>query len=280
MIFETLEASAGQITPRSKHAVLATLSFDPIHPLTGPVYIEGAEPGDALEVEVVQLKHKEWGWNAVLPGFGLLADDFTTPYLHHYALTRTACVFRKSILIPYEPFCRVMGVAPREAGRLNTIPPRENGGNIDIRHLTAGSTLYLPVLVKGALFSCGDCHAAQGDGEVNGTGIESPMSVTLRFGLVKRAKLPELRFVTPARWPLTKAGAGGYYVTTAHGPDLYANAQTAIRYMIDHIAKQYRMSREQAYCLCGAVVDLRISEIVDAPNWIVSAYLPLSIFKR
>jgi acetamidase/formamidase len=278
VIFETQEASAGQITPKARAAALSTISFTPIHPLTGPVFVRGAEPGDALEVQVVALKHKGWGWNAVIPGFGLLADEFATPYLHHYQLTRAGCVFRKDIVIPYEPFCGVMGVAPREPGRLTTIPPRENGGNIDIRHLTPGSTLYLPVLVKGALFSCGDCHSAQGDGEVNGTGIETPMSVTLRFGLVKRAQLPELRFTTAARKPLTRAGAGGYFVTTAHGPDLFTNAQTAIRYMIDHLAAKYRLSREQAYCLCGAAVDLKISEIVDAPNWIVSAYLPLAIF--
>ena len=280
VVFETLEASAGQITPRSKASALATLSFEPIHPLTGPVSVKGAEPGDALEVEVVRLRHKGWGWNAVLPGFGLLADDFREPYLHHYTLTRTGCVFRKDIIVPYEPFCGVMGVAPREPGRLTTIPPRENGGNIDIRHLTAGAKLYLPVLVPGALFSCGDCHAAQGDGEVNGTGIESPMSVTLRFNVIKRSRPAELRFVTAARQPLTRAGARGYYVTTAHGPDLFVNAQNAVRYMIDHLVETWRMTREQAYCLCGAAVDLKISEIVDAPNWIVSAYLPLSIFKR
>jgi len=279
VVFETLEASAGQITPKSRHEALKTLSFEPIHPLTGPVFVRGADPGDTLEVEVVRLKHKGWGWNGVLPGFALLADDFREPYLHHYALTRAGCVFRKDIVIPFEPFCGVMGVAPREPGRLNTIPPRENGGNIDIRHLTAGARLQLPVLVKGALFSCGDCHAAQGDGEVNGTGIESPMSVTLRFRVIKRTRVPELRFVTPPRQPLTRAGAGGYFVTTAHGPDLFVNAQNAVRYMIEHVAKTYRMSREQAYCLCGAAVDLKISEIVDAPNWIVSAYLPLAIFK-
>jgi acetamidase/formamidase len=280
VVFETLEASAGQITPKSRHEALKTLSFEPIHPLTGPVFVRGADPGDTLEVEVVRLKHKGWGWNGVLPGFALLADDFREPYLHHYALARAACVFRKDIVIPFEPFCGVMGVAPREPGRLNTIPPRENGGNIDIRHLTAGARLQLPVLVKGALFSCGDCHAAQGDGEVNGTGIESPMSVTLRFRVIKRRRVPELRFVTPPRRPLTRAGAGGYFVTTAHGPDLFVNAQNAVRYMIEHLATTYRMSREQAYCLCGAAVDLKVSEIVDAPNWIVSAYLPLAIFRR
>jgi acetamidase/formamidase len=173
-----------------------------------------------------------------------------------------------------------MGVAPREVGRLTTIPPRENGGNLDIRHLTPGTTVWFPVLVPGALFSCGDCHSAQGDGEVNGTGIETPMTVTLRFRLVKNANLRELRFQTPAGKKLTVTDDGGYYVTTAHGPDLFEDAQQAVRYMIEHLSNEYDMTPEQAYCLCGAAVDLKISEIVDAPNWIVSAYLPLSLFAK
>ncbi len=280
VIFETLEASANQVTPASGHEVMASLDFGLIHPLTGPVYVEGAEPGDALEVEIISIKHKGWGWNAVIPGFGLLPNDFSSPYLHHYTMTATECIFSDNIRIPYEPFCGVMGVAPRESGRLSTIPPRENGGNIDIRHLTPGSKAYFPVWMPGALFSCGDCHSAQGDGEVNGTGIETPMSVKLRFNLVKNANLSELRFVTKPGKKLTRADTGGYYVATAHGPDLFANAQNAIRYIIDYIVSEYKVSREQAYCLCGAAVDLKISEIVDAPNWIVSAYLPLMIFKK
>ncbi len=280
VIFETLEASANQFTPKSTSAAVATLSFDPIHPLTGPVYVEGAEPGDALEVEILSLKNKGWGWNAVIPGFGLLPEDFKKPYLHHYKLTAGECFFRNDIIIPFEPFCGVMGVGPKEKGRLNTIPPRQNGGNLDIRHLTPGSKAYFPVLTKGALFSCGDCHSAQGDGEVNGSGIESPMTVKLRFNLVKKAKLPELRFITAPNKKLTKTDVGGYYVTTAHGPDLFTNAQNAIRYMINYLGKEYKMTKEQAFCLCGAAVDLKISEIVDAPNWIVSAYLPLMIFKK
>jgi acetamidase/formamidase len=279
VVFETLEASAGQVRRDSTSASLRTLSFDPIHPLTGPVYVDGAQPGDALEVEVVSLEHKGWGWNAVLPGFGLLADDFTEPYLHHYRLERETCLFDESIRIPYEPFCGVMGVALAEPGRFDTIPPRRNGGNLDIRHLTPGSRLLLPVLVPGALFSCGDCHSAQGDGEVNGTGIETAMTVTLRFGLRRNAAIPELRFITPARRRLTVADEDGYFVTTAHGPDLFECSQRAIRYMIDHLATEHGLMRAQAYCLCGAAVDLKISEIVDAPNWIVSAYLPLSIFR-
>ena len=280
VVFETLEASARQMTPTSTSEALKTLSFDPIHPLTGPVYVEGAQPGDGLEVEIVSIKHKGWGWNGVIPGFGLLGEDFPNPYLHHYKLTGNRCIFRDDILIPYEPFCGVMGVALNEPGRFNTIPPRLGGGNIDIRHLTPGTKVLFPVLVPGALFSCGDCHSAQGDGEVNGTGIETPMTVTLRFKLLKGANVPELRFTTPAKKKLTVADEGGYFVTTAHGPDLFKDAQQAIRYMIDHLSSEHNMTREQAYCLCGAAVDLKISEIVDAPNWIVSAYLPLSIFKK
>ncbi len=279
VVFETVEASSKQITPESGDEVLATLSFDPIHPLTGPVYIDGAEPGDTLEVEVVRLKHKGWGWSAVIPGFGLLGEEFKKPYLHLYRLGRTHCEFRKDIQIPYEPFCGVMGVAPSEPGRLDTIPPRGNGGNLDIRHLTPGTKVYFPVQVPGALFSCGDCHSAQGDGEVNGTGIESSMTVTLRFRLLKGVKTPELRFITPPGKKLTSADEGGYYVTTAQGPDLFKDAQQALRYMIDHICSEYKMTPEQAYCLSGVAVDMKISEIVDAPNWIVSAYLPLSIFQ-
>jgi acetamidase/formamidase len=279
VIFETLDAFAGQLTPNSTSEAVATISFDPIHPLTGPVYIEGADPGDALEVEIISLQHKGWGCNVVLPGFGLLPDDFPTPYLQHYKLEGEVCYFSPNIQIPYEPFCGVMGVAPREPGRLNTIPPRENGGNIDIRHLTPGTRVFFPVLAPGALFSCGDCHSAQGDGEVNGSGIETPMTVTLKFNLHKGMTIPELRFITPPGKKLTVADEGGYYVTTAHGPDLHQNAQQAVRYIIDYLATEHGLTREQAYCLCGAVVDLKISEIVDAPNWIVSAYLPLSIFK-
>ena len=279
VVFETLEASAGQVGPDSTSEAVRTLNFDLIHPLTGPVYVEGAEPGDALVVDIVSIKHKGWGWNAVIPGFGLLAEDFTEPYLHHYKLGETTCEFRSDIQIPYEPFCGVMGVGPREAGRFNTIPPRENAGNIDIRHLTPGSRAFFPVLAPGALFSCGDCHSAQGDGEVNGTGIETKMSVTLTFNLQKSANVPELRFITPSGKKLTVADEGGYYVATAHGPDLFKNSQRAIRYIIDFLSSEYNMTREQAYSLCGAAVDLKISEIVDAPNWIVSAYLPLSIFK-
>jgi acetamidase/formamidase len=274
--FDCRDASDSQITRNSDSAALLGLDFGRIHPLTGPVAIQGAEPGDALVVEVLKLEHKGWGWNAVVPGFGLLAEDFQEPYLHHYRLDRGECHFNGDVVIPYEPFCGVMGVAPAETGRLGTIPPRINGGNIDIRGLGVGSVARFPVLVPGALFSTADCHSAQGDGEVNGTGVETPMLASLRFTIEKGSGPKELQFTTPS--PLTRCDSAGYFCTTAHGPDLYSNCKTAIRYMIDHLVSSHGLTRNEAYCLCGAAVDLKVSEVVDAPNWIVSAYLPLSIF--
>jgi acetamidase/formamidase len=280
VVFETVEASVNQITQNSTSADVGRLDFGRVNAVTGPVYVEGAEPGDGLEVEVLNFKHKGWGWNAVIPHFGLLADEFPDPYLHIYKLGPKFCEFREDIQIPFEPFCGEMGVAPRVEGRLDAIPPRENGGNLDTRHLGVGTKIIFPVFVPGALFSCGDCHSAQGDGEINGTGIESNMTVTLRFNLVKGAHLKEMRFITAPRKKLTVTDTGGYYVTTAQGPDLFKNAQQAVRYMIDHLASEYHLTRSQAYCLCGVAVDLKISQIVDAPNFMVSAYLPLNIFTK
>lgn len=280
VVFECREAVDGQVVPDSGHDALANLDFSVIHPLTGPVFVKGAKPGDTLEVEILNLEHKGWGWNGHLPGFGLLAADFDYPYVQHWRLEGKSCFMRDydKVEVPFEPFCGVMGVAPQEPGRITTIPPRFNAGNIDIRGLTIGATAYFPVWVDGALFSTADCHSAQGDGEVTGTGIETPMRVTLRFNVRRDFSVKELQFTTPS--PLTKTDTKGYYCTTAHGEDLYVNAQNALRYMIDWIAANYDMPRSQAYCLCSAAADLKISEIVDAPNWIVSCYLPLSIFKE
>ena len=148
---------------------------------------------------------------------------------------------------------------------------------MDIKQLTRGTTLYLPVWVEGALFSIGDGHAAQGDGEVCITAVEMNARVTLRFGLQSARRLPEPRFRTTG--PVGAAtNHGSHFVTTAHGPDLFASSQQAIRYMIDHLVEERGLSREEAYVVSSVAVDLKISEIVDAPNWIVSAFLPEAIF--
>jgi acetamidase/formamidase len=279
VVFECRDALDAQVTPNSGHEALANVDFSRVHPLTGPVFVKGAQPGDTLEVEILKLQHKGWGWNGFLPGFGLLASDFDYPFVQHWRLEGEACFFRDGdkVEVPYEPFCGVMGVAPEESGRLTTIPPRTNAGNIDIRGLTIGAKAYFPVWVEGALFSTADCHSAQGDGEVTGTGIETPMTVTLRFNVRKDISVKELQFTTPS--PLTKTDTKGYYCTTAHGPDMFVNSQNAVRYMIEWLQANHGFSREQAYCLCSVAGDLKISEIVDAPNWIVSCYMPLSVLR-
>lgn len=268
----------GQVTPEWSDEDLANIDFGPIHAVVGSVFVKGAQPGDALQVEVMEMQHKGWGWSGHLKGFGLLADDFDHAYIHHWKLDGDKCHFGvNDIVLPFQPFCGVLGVAPKEPGRLDTIPPRVNGGNIDIKDIGPGATVWMPVLVEGALFGCGDCHSAQGNGELCGTGIESPMQVTLKFDVRKDISVQEIQFQTPS--PLSRLDTKGYHVVTAHGPDLFENAKNATRYMIDWLEANKELTRSQAYILCSEAVDLKISEIVDAPNWIVSAYLPLSIFK-
>ncbi len=276
IIFDCPEP-CGQVTPEWTDEDLANISFDPIHALIGSVYVKGAKPGDTLQIDMLDFQHKGWGWSGHLQGFGLLAEDFDNAYIHHWDLDGDKCLFNvNDIMLPFEPFCGTMGVAPKEPGRINTIPPRFNGGNIDIRDVGPGAKVWIPIFVDGALFACGDCHSSQGDGELCGTGIESPMTVTLRLSSRNDISINELQFQTAG--PLTKKDKKGYHATTAHGPDLMENTKNATRYMIEWLVNNMIMTRSQAYVLCGQAVDLKISEVVDAPNWIVSAYLPLSIF--
>lgn len=277
VVFECLEAS-GQYSKESTLNDYLNADRSKVHALNGSVFVRGAEPGDALEIEILDMQHKGWGWSAFRQGFGLLADDFNEPYFHIWELDGNECHFGvNNIVLPFEPMPGCVGVAPRSPGRLNTIPPRENGGNVDVRDLTTGSVFWLPVLAPGALFSTGDCHANQGQGEVCGTGIECPMSVTMKFAIRKNSPVKELQYRRNS--PLTKTDQSGHFGTTAHGPDLYVNAQNAIRQMIDWLTHEHGLTRPQAYILCSAIVDLKISEIVDAPNWIVTAQIPLQIFE-
>ncbi len=278
VVFECLEAS-GQLSKASTVDDYMNVDRSRIHALNGSVAIVGAQPGDTLQVEILDLQHKGWGWTGIKPGFGLLADDFPEPYFHLWHLEGDDCHFGvNDIVLPFEPMPGCVGVAPAEPGRLNTIPPRRNGGNVDIRDLTTGSTIWLPVLAPGALFSTGDCHANQGQGEVCGTGIECPMTVTMRFDICRNMPIEELQYTRPS--PNMRAVSAGYHGTSAHGPDLFENSQNAIRYMIDWLVSTKGLTREQAYILCSAIVSLHISELVDVPNWIVSAQVPLSIFNQ
>ncbi|CDX46560.1 Acetamidase/Formamidase [Mesorhizobium plurifarium] len=279
--FQCLDSSGGQLNADSTVADIAKLDFGQINPVTGPIFVEGAEPGDALKVTIEMFKPSGFGWTANIPGFGLLADDFKEPALaiwKYDAASLEPALFGKSARVPLKPFAGTIGNALAEKGLHSVVPPRRVGGNLDIRDLAAGTTLYLPVEVAGALFSVGDTHAAQGDGEVCGTAIESPMDVVLKLDLVKDARLKTPRFTTPG--PVTRhLDAKGYEVTTGIGPDLMTGAREAVSQMVDLLSARYKLDPVDAYMLVSVCGDLRISEIVDMPNWVVSFYFPRCVFE-
>src|SRR3954451_24616854 len=279
VVFETRDVSDNQIGPGSASSVIAGLDWERVYPLAGPVFVEGADPGDTLAVEILDLHTKGWGWTAILPGLGLLSEDFTEPYLRVFDLSRgDVTAFREDISVPLTPFMGTMGVCPAGASAQPVMPPGTFGGNLDTRQLVQGTTLFLPVQAEGALFSTGDAHGCQCDGEICVTGLEAPMYAVMRFSLAKGRAIPAPQYRT-APGPLTPAvNYGAFYGTTGIGGDLYAAAQDATRAMIDHLTATYGLSREDAYLLCSLVVDLKISEIVDAGQYVVSAVLPESIF--
>src|SRR5579872_3654307 len=232
--FDLLDASCGQITAASTVEAIASLDFARVDQVNGPIYVEGAAPGDTLQIELLDLQPADWGWTAIIPGFGLLADEFPDPALKIWRLENGWAEFAPGFRIPLDPFCGEIGLAPAAAGALSTIPPYRHGGNMDTKHLTVGSTLYLPVEVEGALYSMGDGHAAQGDGEVCGTAIETPMRATVRLTVRKDWPVAEPQFMTGG--PLTpRTNTAPYYATDGIGPDLYEAARNAIRHMIAHL---------------------------------------------
>lgn len=265
----TEEASDAQLTPESTVEDLEALSFDPIHPLTGPVYVEGAEPGDILAVTLHEVELGDWGWAAVIPGFGFLADEFEGPYLKTFRFEdgATHARFAPGIEIPIRPFPGVMGVAPATDSALSTIPPRANGGNMDNRHLGEGVTVYFPVFVEGALFSLGDAHAAQGDGEVSGTAIEAPTRIVYEVRTIEGdRRIEEPQYETDE-----------YYAVTAFAPTLDEAARKATRYMIDYLREEHGLDGTEAYVLASLAADLKISEVVDVPHMLVSMHIPKEV---
>ena len=274
----TRDVSDNQITPDSDTSVIAGLDWNRVYPLLGPIAVHGAAPGDTLAIDVLDIRTQGWGWTAILPGLGLLPEDFPDAYLRVFDLSHGDVAYmRENIAIPLEPFFGTMGVCPAGASAQPVMPPGIFGGNMDTRQLVRGSTLYLPVQVEQALFSCGDAHACQGDGEVCVTGLEAPMFAALRLTLEKGRSIPAPQFRAPG--PLTpRVDSASFYGTTGVGGDLYVAAQDAVRAMVDHIATTYDLSRQDAYVLCSLAVDLKISEVVDAGQYIVSALLPEAIF--
>jgi acetamidase/formamidase len=275
--FDANDAGNAQLNADSTVADLANFDFSRTDQVNGPIAVDGAEPGDSLQIELLDFQPGDWGWTASLPGFGLLADDFTEPALRITRLDGRHGELLPGVRIPLAPFCGELGVAPPTEGAFSTIPPDVYGGNMDTRHLTKGTTLFLPVFAPGGRFSLGDGHAAQGDGEVCGTAIETRMRVQVRLTVRKDLHVPAPQFLTAG--PLAQStNTGPYYATDGIGPDLMAAARDAVRRMIEYLGREHGLAAVDAYMLCSVAGDLKISEIVDVPNFIVTMYFPLSVF--
>ena len=271
--FELLMAGDGQVSETSV-ADDVVWDFSTLYNLAGPLYVDGASPGDTLEIEILTLTPGPWGWTTVIPELGLLASDFPDPFLKIFDLRNVErASVAPGVQVPIRPFLGTMGVVTDEPGSVAPFPPHRGGGNIDCRHLVAGSTLWLPVWQAGALFSCGDPHAAQGDGEVCVSAIECAMQATLRVTTRKRS------IAGPAfHVPQPTAEPGPYYGTMGIDPNLMEGSRTAVRNMIAWLVGEHGLTREDAYVLCSLAGDLRIHEIVDAGVWNVGITMPLGVF--
>jgi acetamidase/formamidase len=273
--FECVDASGGQVYPAMTTAQYLTIDRTRVHALSGPVWVKGAEPGDVLEVDVLSTRHGGWGWSSVIEGLGFLKNRFHEPYLFHWQLDGQSTSSLAPAVVPVRPFLGVMGVARAEDGAFRTRAPGPFGGNLDVRELCAGSRLYLPVFNRGALFSCGDGHAAQGDGEVCINGIECPLEVTLRFLLHKQQPLSSP--IVEASEAAAADSTANAWVVVETGIDLADTARAATGRMIDLLVSRWGFREIHAYLLCSVALKLRLSQVVNEPVYTVSAALSKQI---
>ena len=347
LIFHTRDALDSDLTLDSVADDLLALDLNLVHPMTGPVHIEGAERGDVLAVTLVDIEPDQYGYTVIVPGFGFLRDEFTEPYLVNWRLDRLAATSDQmpGVRVPYEAFMGSVGVLPGEAEVetwlareqalaavggialppeptgalptavcgpegshkeqcLRTVPPRENGGNMDVQQMQVGTTMLFPCFIDGCGLFVGDVHYAQGDGEVSGTAIEMGAVVTvtteIRKGEAANVPAPhvegtdQIRRIEPTRFyqtvglPLKAAGEVPVYHTYLDSEpivglenlseDLTLAARHAIIQMIDYIEREHGLTREQAYVLASVAVDLRVGQVVDVPNYVVTAILKEDVF--
>jgi acetamidase/formamidase len=238
------------------------------------VYIEGAKPGDALRIEVLELTPLGWGWTALLPEFGLLWREIRDPFIRIWELDKSYVEMPNGARFDLHPMIGCIGVAPAQDGDYASITPTNAAGNIDVRYLNVGSTLLVPVFNDGALLSAADGHALQGEGEICGTAIECPMEMTLLIDLVRDAGMDAPELIVADTFPASE----GYRIFTGIGPDLMEAARDATRRAIPALAKSQGVGELEAYALLGVVGELRIHEIVDEPHWIVGCMLPRRLF--
>ena len=333
VVYETRDAFDGQLHPGSTDQDVGGLALGPVHPLTGPVFVKGAEPGDLLEAELLEIEPDpwdQWGYTSEVPGFGFLRDDFPEPYIVHWQLHGKDYADSEQlpgVRISCHPFLGTFGLAPsadlrgaatrREAAvadrggmalppdaegavpaggpvageGLRTVPPRETAGNTDIKQTTPGVTMLLPVYAEGALVSTGDVHYAQGDCEACGTAIEMRSRAHLRYNLRKgeaaERGIRDLQFFRDDYFASPELAAPKrFHATTGicvsrdgqnESEDATLAARNALLNMIDYLGTR-GFDPQQAYALCSCAVDLRISQTVDVPNFLVTALLPLDIF--
>jgi acetamidase/formamidase len=274
--FECLDSSGGQLGPESTLEEFLRIDRNKIHTLTGPVFVEDAQPGDVLRVEFLKIAHRGWGWSSIIPGLGFLPEHFPDPFFFGWKLEESVSRSLAPAIVPLRPFCGVVGVAPSGEGEFRTRLPGVFGGNIDVRDLSAGSALHLPVQTPGALLSLGDAHAAQGDGEVCINGIECPVDVTVRLKLLKNKKLTA-PLVESAP---TRSAATGEWIMVESDAEPLAAARRATLRMIEFLTEQWALSPEHAYLLCSVAMDLRLAQVVNVPMVTVCAALKKSIFQE
>jgi len=272
---DCLDSTGSQVRPGTTLSQFLAIDRGRVHALTGPIFIKDSAPGDTLQIEVLEVNHKGWGWSSVIPGLGFLKERFTEPFLFHWTLEEHVTRSLFPATVPLRPFCGVMGVAPSEDGQFRTRPPGPFGGNMDVRELCVGASLYLPVLNPGALFSAGDAHAAQGDGEVCINGIECPADVTLRFRLHKHRALPGP--LIESSEIKTPDAASDSWIIVESAADPAAAARAATSRMIDLLSDIWGLSPVHAYILCSVAMKLRLSQVVNEPMFTVSAAMPKQV---
>jgi acetamidase/formamidase len=272
---ECQDASGAQVRPGMTVAEYQKIDRDRIHALTGPIFVEDAEPGDVLQIDILEVAHKGWGWSSIIPGLGFLKERFSAPYLFLWQLDGAVTGSLAPAVVPLRPFCGVMGVAPAEDGEFRTRPPGVFGGNMDVRDLCSGARLYLPVLNRGALFSAGDAHAAQGDGEVCINGIECPADVTLSFQLHRNQALSSPLVESPAT--RERSAESGAWIVVESATDAVAAARAATSRMIDLLVARWGFTDVHAYILCSAAMHLRLSQVVNEPMFTVTAAMPRDV---
>lgn len=249
-----------------------------IHALTGPISVAGAQPGDQLKIEILEYEHEGWAWTSIVPGLGLLDDEFDEPYLHIWKLEGDVTRSMPGLTLDLNPFCGIIGLQREASGEFATRPPGPFGGNMDVKHLVAGSTLYLPVFVEGAGLCAGDCHAAQGDGEVCINGMEAPMTVTFKVSLVKDKPLEGPYIVTPGQLVSPRYAGKPFHVFVESDENPRDACKRVVRRAIDYLRERVGLTRQQAYVTCSVVLDLKVSQLVNVPTTTISGYLPEAIF--